>query len=76
MALSDAYFQRMYKRTFQISVSADIINARIETAKRLLSEGTTIAETAELCGYSTDVYFMHQFKKETGMTPSEWVNCK
>ena len=76
MMLSKAYFQRMYKQRFGITVSADIINARIEKAKRLLSEGTTIVETAELCGYSSDVYFTHQFKKETGMTPSEWVSRK
>lgn len=66
----------MYKRTFQVSISADIINAPIEMAKRLLSEEMTITETAELCGYSSDVYFMHQFKKGTGMTPSERVNHK
>lgn len=76
MSLSEAYFQRMYKKTFQVSVSADLINARIEMAKQLLADGTTIAETAEYCGYSSDVYFMHQFKKETGMTPTEWINKK
>ncbi len=74
MSLSDAYFQRMYKKTFQVSVSTDLIHARIEMAKLLLSEGTPIAETAEYCGYSSDVYFMHQFKKETGKTPTEWIN--
>lgn len=74
MSLSDAYFQRMYKKTFQVSISADLIHARIEMAKLLLSEGTPIAETAEHCGYSSDVYFMHQFKKETGKTPTEWTN--
>ncbi|MCM1270821.1 MAG: substrate-binding domain-containing protein [Ruminococcus flavefaciens] len=74
MSLSDAYFQRMYKKTFQVSVSTDLIHARIEMAKLFLSEGTSIAETAEYCGYSSDVYFMHQFKKETGKTPTEWIN--
>lgn len=74
MSLSDAYFQRMYKKTFQVSVSTDLIHARIEMAKLLLSEGTPIAETAEYCGYSSNVYFMHQFKKETGKTPTEWIN--
>lgn len=74
MMLSRAYFQRMYKRYFGISVSADIITARIEMAKKLLLNHKSICETAEQCGYSSDVYFMHQFKKETGLTPSEFLN--
>lgn len=74
MMLSRAYFQRMYKKKFGVSVSADIIASRIEKAKRLLLSGCSIYETAEQCGYSTDVYFMHQFKKETGMTPTEFQN--
>lgn len=72
MMLSRAYFQRMYKQRFGITVSADIIAARIEKAKHLLMENRSIYEVAERCGYNSDVYFMHQFKKETGMTPSEF----
>ncbi len=74
MMLSRAYFQRMYKQKFGISVSADIIAARIEKGKQLLLSGCSIYDTAERCGYSSDVYFMHQFKKETGMTPTEFIN--
>lgn len=74
MTLSRAYFQRMYKKKFGINVSADIICARIEKAKRLLLAGISIAETSLQCGYNTDAYFMQQFKKETGMTPSEFIH--
>ena len=72
VSLSRAYFQRMYKQTFGISASADLITARIEQAKRLLAMSVSITDTAEQCGYSSPEYFMTQFKRETGMTPTQW----
>ena len=74
--LSRTHFQRIYRQTFGISASADLINARIKHAKELLLLGNSITVTAELCGYSSGDYFMHQFKKMTGMTPSEWLDGK
>lgn len=29
-------------------------------------------QTAEKCGYDSEIYFMQQFKKETGFTPAEF----
>lgn len=72
--LSRTHFQRIYRQTFGISASADLINARIKLAKELLLLGNSITETAELCGYSSADYFMHQFKKMTALTPSEWLD--
>ena len=42
-------------------------------AKKLLS-GTplSVTEIAEKCGYSSYVYFAKQFRKNTGMTPSDY----
>lgn len=76
MMLSRAYFQRMYKQNFGISAASDVIAARIRLAKKLLSTGKSIKETAEKCGYSGEIYFMQQFKKETGVTPSEFRKNK
>ncbi|MDE5765380.1 MAG: AraC family transcriptional regulator [Ruminococcus sp.] len=72
MMLSRAYFQRMYKQNFGISAASDVIAARVKLAKKLLSAGKSIRETAEKCGYAGETYFMQQFKKETGITPSEF----
>lgn len=73
MMLSRGYFQRMYKQTFGISAAADVIAARVELAKKLLTGSKmSIREIAEQCGYATDFYFMQQFKKETGVTPLEF----
>lgn len=73
VSLSRTHFQRIYRQTFGVSAASDMINARLTLAKDLLL-GNSIAETAGLCGYSSDVYFMHQFKKLTGLTPSEWLD--
>lgn len=71
--LSRAYFQRMYKQCFGVSVSSDIIAARIALAKKLLLRKTLpIYRIASECGYSSEIYFMQQFKKETGMTPTQF----
>jgi YesN/AraC family two-component response regulator len=33
-----------------------------------------LGEISALCGYSTDSYFMKQFKRLTGLTPTEYRN--
>ena len=70
LLLSRAYFQRLYKKNFGVSVMADVIAARIALAKKYLaSEQNSIAFVADACG---EIYFMQQFKKETGMTPAQY----
>lgn len=73
LLLSRAYFQRLYKKNFGVSVMADVIAARIALAKKYLaSEQNSIAFVADACGYRSEIYFMQQFKKETGMTPAQY----
>lgn len=76
ICLSPSYFQHLYKKHFGITCMADIIHARIEYAKQLLcTTSLSIRHIAEQCGYENDVHFMRQFKKVTGMTPTEYRNC-
>lgn len=71
--LSSIYFQELYKKAFGISCGADIINSRIENAKRLLSETAyTIEQIAERCGYNNNIHFSRQFKQVMGVAPSKW----
>lgn len=75
MLLSRAYFQRLYKKEFGVSVMTDVINARMNLAKRLLvTDGRNIAEIAAACGYESEIYFMQQFKKIIGITPTQYRN--
>lgn len=71
--LSKSYFQHLYKELFNCPVMSDMINGRVEYAKYLL--GNTylpVGDIASLCGYENETHFMRQFKKFTGLTPSQY----
>jgi len=67
--LSVSRFREVFRRTFGCAPSEYIIGLRLQHARDLLA-GTdlTIAEIAEMCGYSDDLYFMRLFRKKTGMS--------
>lgn len=74
--LSRSGFQHLYKKLFGVSVMTDVINGRIENAKRLLSStNLTVREIAMKCGYRSEYNFMRQFKSRCGKTPTEYRNC-
>lgn len=65
--------QKHYKSCFGKSIFEELIQFRVELAKRLLKDTTlSLTEITERCGYSTESYFMKQFKNVTGMTPTEF----
>lgn len=71
--MSRSGFQHLYKKMFGVSVMTDVINGRIDRAKRLLSStNLTVKEIAERCGYKNEYNFMRQFKEKTGKTPTEY----
>lgn len=73
MNLSRSGFQHLYSNTFGVSVIHDVIKGRIEKAKSLLSRTNfSITEISTKCGYKSEFHFMRQFKKETGLTPTEF----
>ena len=73
VSLSAAYFQDLYKKAFQVSCGSDIIQSRIEQAKRMLAQtNLTMEEIADRCGYNSPVHFSRQFRKCTGSAPSKW----
>jgi AraC family transcriptional regulator of arabinose operon len=71
--LSPSYFQRLYKQTFGTTCIADVIACKIQYAKTsLAATGGTVREIATLCGYENEEHFMRQFKREVGLTPTEY----
>ncbi len=73
LCLSCSHFQHLYSRFFGCSCRHDIIFARIELAKfYLTTTDMSIYQLSIFCGYETDLHFMRQFKKYTGVTPSEY----
>ncbi len=71
--LSSSYLQTLYKQAFHTTCINDVINSKMQQAKSLLvMTKYTVKEIAFRCGYQNVEYFMRQFKKYTGHTPTEY----
>ena len=63
--------QKQYKSCFGKSIFEELIQFRVELAKHLLKDtALSLGKISEKCGYSSESYFMKQFKSITGTTPS------
>lgn len=75
LQISKSALQKNYRKHFGRSIFEDLIEFRIRKAQLLLTEtALTVTEISVRCGYSTESYFMKQFKRVTGSTPSEYRN--
>jgi len=73
LCISISYFQHLYKSFFSCSLYDDIIKSRHQQAKFYLrTSNMSIKSLSEFCGYESDIYFMRQFKKHEGLTPTEY----
>ncbi|MGN1114357.1 MAG: helix-turn-helix domain-containing protein [Oscillospiraceae bacterium] len=73
LSISKSYFQHLYKLVFDTSAIDDVIQSRITYAKYLLNNTSlSVKEIAAKCGYNNESYFMRQFKKVVGFTPSKY----
>lgn len=81
-SLSRSRFQHLYSETFGISLSQDIIAARLEKAAGLLKQQErSVTEIAEMVGYQIPSSFNRQFKAAFGKTPTQfrndyWEECR
>ncbi len=71
--MSERSFQRKLNALYGKSFSALLTLARMERARRLLTEGLGVGEVAEASGYRNFASFSRQFKKENGVSPSEFT---
>lgn len=71
LCISRPYFHKIYLSAFDTTCTQDVIKARITLSKRLLKNSDdAISAISQQCGFETDVYFMRQFKRHVGMTPT------
>lgn len=69
--ISPEYFRKLFKQAYGTSPVKYINHLKITRAKELLSsEMCTIAQVAEMSGYSDTSHFSREFKKATGYSPS------
>lgn len=71
LSYNHSYFCRRFKKVFACSFSEYLNIYRISKAKEFLNEHS-VSETALLSGFSSVSYFTTSFKRNTGMTPSEY----
>lgn len=72
-ALSPFYFSRLFKRETGFSPHQYILATRISSAKFLLqSTGDSVKSICFTVGFTSESSFCTAFKKQTGMTPSEY----
>ena len=71
--LSPSRFSAVYREQFDISPIEDLIQARMDTArKRLTDTNISIRDLAENLGYRNVTHFCRQFKQMTGQTPKQY----
>lgn len=72
---SPNYLSQLFARYAERGFVETITHEKIALARTLLSEGSwKIYEIAEKLGYESAFYFSKVFKKETGMSPREYMN--
>jgi AraC-like DNA-binding protein len=77
VGLDPIYFGSLFKRQTGMTLKDYLIHVRVRHAKNLLRSGRfKVNEIAVLCGYNDTLYFYKQFKKTTGLTPSEFLPSK
>ena len=71
--LKYSHFSVLFSSTYGMSPVKYVTKTRIDYAKELLITGRyAVTEIAEMCGFSDVYYFSSVFKRQTGISPSEY----
>ena len=72
-AMSAPKLNHLFKRRTGIPPHAFLVSCRMTAAKeRLSATDAHIADIARMLGFPSSQHFATQFKRETGLTPSDW----
>ena len=63
---------RLFNKYCGTTVAKYITSRRITEAKKLLSAGRSVTDTAIMCGFEDYANFIRVFKKHVGVTPGKY----
>lgn len=69
---SREYITREFKRYFNTPIYQYILNRKLLLSKKYIHLGMTIDKAARMAGFTNMASFIKFFKKDTGLTPSEY----
>lgn len=70
IGINRGYLSKLLKAELGMGLQEYIIKVRLENAKRLLSQGVSVGESARLSGFGDMFNFSKTFKKALGISPS------
>lgn len=70
---SVSYYGKTFKKVLGVTPIEYLLSMRISYAKKLLKNGTSVTETAAMCGFSNLYYFSKAFRSREHMSPSEYI---
>ena len=77
LALTPTYFSAFFIREMGMGFNEYVTGLRMEKAKKLLDEtNEKISRIAQDCGFRSASYFIVVFRKQMGISPSEYRNKK
>ena len=70
--ISTTGLKRIFYKFSGMGIHKYFIKLKINTAAQLLTDGESVTQIAEYLGFSSQGYFSLVFKRETGLTPTEF----
>lgn len=71
--LSSSYMCRIFKSATGMTINKYITAKRITLSKALLTEGYSVSEACELCGFNDYSNFLKAFTKAVGISPKKYA---
>ena len=74
VGVSEVYYRRSFRALFGTSPLAYLRRVRYDNARAMLKTGYyTVSEVAAACGFSSINYFSSEFRRMSGVSPSEYM---
>ena len=70
--VSASYLKNIFRKYAGLGVHQYFLKTKIIRASRMLKEGKSVADTASALAFSSPNYFSIVYKRETGVTPTEY----